>query len=158
MQIHGTIGFIWKCFWIGIWFIILIHNNLSNSYYLIDDLLHSKNILFRADVKGCNSPIYQNLYIYIYIYIFAFVHIYYNQCRGCGSALGALHFRNFQNWNCKNNNHFNVLRQNSSARKLFSDIFLKIKKIAVTWDTWRSLCFCLSIFFLLIGYVFIGLV
>ena len=49
---------------------MLIHNNLSNSYYLIDDLLHSKNILFRADVKGCNSPIYQNLYIYIYIYIY----------------------------------------------------------------------------------------
>ena len=76
MQIHGTIGFIWKCFWIGIWFIILIHNNLSNSYYLIDDLLHSKNILFRADVKGCNSPIYQNLYIYIYIYIYLHLFIY----------------------------------------------------------------------------------
>ena len=26
---------------------------------MIDDLLHSKNILFRDDVKGCNSPIYQ---------------------------------------------------------------------------------------------------
>ena len=76
MQIHGTIGFIWKCFWIGIWFIILIHNNLSNSYYLIDDLLHSKNILFRADVKGCNSPIYQNLYIYIYIHIYLHLFIY----------------------------------------------------------------------------------
>ena len=48
-------------------FNINLYNNLSNSYYLIDDLLHSKNLLFRADVKGRNSPIYQNFYIYICI-------------------------------------------------------------------------------------------
>ena len=82
----------------------------------------------------------------INIYMFVFVHIYYNQCRSCGSALGALHFRIFQNWNCKNNNHFNGLWQNSSARKLCSDIFMKIKKITVTWDTWRSLCLCSAFF------------
>ena len=36
--------------------------------------------------------------------------------------------------------------------------FWKIKKIAMTWNTWRSLCRCLSSFFLLIEDVFIGLV
>ena len=44
-------------------FNINLYNNLSNSYYLIDDLLHSKNLLLRADEKGRNSPIYQNFYI-----------------------------------------------------------------------------------------------
>ena len=48
-------------------FNINLYNNLSNSYNLIDDLLHSKNLLFRADVKGRNSPIYQNFHIYICI-------------------------------------------------------------------------------------------
>ena len=30
--------------------------NLSKIYYLIDNLLHPKNHVFRADVKRRNSP------------------------------------------------------------------------------------------------------
>ena len=47
------------------------HNNLSNIYYLIDDLLHPKNLKLRAHVKECNSPIYQKYFcIFVYKYNF----------------------------------------------------------------------------------------
>lgn len=38
-------------------------------YYLIDDLLRLKNLAFRATVKECKSPIYQNLSVY-FVYFF----------------------------------------------------------------------------------------
>ena len=34
---------------------------------MIDDLLHSKNLVFRVDVKGRNSPIYQKFISYLLI-------------------------------------------------------------------------------------------
>ena len=41
-------------------------------YYLIDDLLHPKNLVFRADVKAQNSPIYQNFFvIFVYLYLYS---------------------------------------------------------------------------------------
>ena len=34
---------------------------------MIHDLLHPKNLVFRADVKERNSPIYQKYFVYLYI-------------------------------------------------------------------------------------------
>ena len=36
---------------------------------MINDLLHPKNLVFRADVKRRNSPIYQKFFVYLYICI-----------------------------------------------------------------------------------------
>ena len=48
---------------------ILIYNNLSNIYYLINDLLHPKSLVFRADIKERNSPNYQKFFVYfVYLY------------------------------------------------------------------------------------------
>ena len=49
---------------------ILIYNNLSNIYYLINDLLHLKSFVFIADVKIRSSPIYQKFFVYLYICIY----------------------------------------------------------------------------------------
>ena len=38
-------------------------------YYLINDLLHSQNLVFRADIKRHNSPIYQKYFVYLHLYI-----------------------------------------------------------------------------------------
>ena len=48
---------------------ILIYNNLSNIYYLINYLLHPKSPVFRAGIKERNSPNYQKFFVYLYICI-----------------------------------------------------------------------------------------
>ena len=36
---------------------------------MINDLLHPSNHVFRAEVKGLNSPIYQKFFVYICIFV-----------------------------------------------------------------------------------------
>ena len=38
-------------------------------YYLIEDLLDSKNLVFRTDVKRHNSSIYQIYFVYLHLHI-----------------------------------------------------------------------------------------
>ena len=129
-------------------------------YYLIDDLLHLEFLFtshhFYLELIQKDVTV---LFIRIFFYIFVFVHIYYNQCCSCGSAWGG---------HCPSELSRTEIIKIITISMFYNKIlllvnsflifFLKIKKITMTWDIWKSLCLCLSNFFLLIGYAFIGLV
>ena len=59
---------------------MLIYNDLSNIYYLIDNLLHPKSLVFRADIKGRDSPIYQKFLVCLYICIMLFLQNFLKYC------------------------------------------------------------------------------
>ena len=54
----------------------LLFISTANIYCLINDLLHPKNLVYRADGKGRNSPISQEFFVYICIFVCICMYIF----------------------------------------------------------------------------------